>query len=153
MLDHYMLDHYLGLPPTDWIGLIKSAQETLVAQTLAALKNLPKESTAGGSRPTLAMAAYAGHYVDPWYGSMTVTTRRANELWISFDRTPGMEGALEHLGADRFRTHWTDRSIEDAYVDFTLRAGVISGITMAPVSPLADFSFDYRDLHFTPVKH
>ena len=30
--------------------------------------------------------------------------------------------------------------------------GKVERITMKPVSPLADFSYDYQDLLFTPVK-
>jgi hypothetical protein len=38
-----------------------------------------------------------------------------------------------------------------AYVKFGVAGGKISKIDMKPVSPLADFSFDYQDLHFTPA--
>jgi hypothetical protein len=44
-------------------------------------------------------------------------------------------------------------SIEAAYVKFDIASGRIGTIEMWPVSPLADFSFDYRDLHFVPVAH
>lgn len=36
-----------------------------------------------------------------------------------------------------------------AYVKFGVAGGKISKIDMKLVSPLADFSFDYQDLHFT----
>jgi hypothetical protein len=62
-----------------------------------------------------------------------------------------MEGALEPVAGDRFRTRWTDKSIEDAYVDFTVTDRKIAGATMAVISPVADFSSDYQDLHFTRV--
>jgi hypothetical protein len=63
-----------------------------------------------------------------------------------------MEGALEHVQYDTFRTRWSDRDIEDAYVTFTLDPqGKVASIAMAPVSPTADFSFDYQDLRFVPA--
>jgi hypothetical protein len=38
-------------------------------------------------------------------------------------------------------------------VTFSLKPdGAIDRFTMAPVSPLADFSFDYQDLDFHPVR-
>ena len=53
---------------------------------------------------------------------------------------------------DSFRTRFTDRTIEDAYVTFSLQPdGSIDLMKMRAVSPLADFSFDYQDLLFTPV--
>ena len=63
-----------------------------------------------------------------------------------------MIGELEPWQYDTFRTHWRDRIIADAFVTFSLKAdGSIERFKMLPVSPLADFSFDYRDLEFRPV--
>jgi hypothetical protein len=62
-----------------------------------------------------------------------------------------MAGPLEHVQYDTFRTRWTDRDIEDAYVTFALDPkGAVEAVKMAPVSPTADFSFDYQDLAFVP---
>jgi hypothetical protein len=62
-----------------------------------------------------------------------------------------MEGALEPWLHETFRTRWRLREIEDAYVTFALTAeGAIRDVTLRAVSPLADFSFDYQDLLFTP---
>ena len=37
----------------------------------------------------------------------------------------------------------------DAYVIFSLdERGLASGITMKPISPLTDFSYDFQDLSF-----
>jgi CubicO group peptidase (beta-lactamase class C family) len=149
----HLLDHYLGLPPTDWIGILNRTRTDMVAQTEAALKALPQATTVRSAKPSLALSGYAGKYVDPWYGSMTITTRPDHSLWITFDRTPGMEGALEPVSGDKFRTRWTDTGIEDAYVNFAIQHGKVSGATMAAISPLADFSFDYQDLHFVSAGH
>lgn len=148
---YHLLDYYLGLPPTDWIDTLKKAREGMVAATVEALKKLPKPNMAGGAPPPLPLVAYAGKYEDPWYGTMTISERGKDKLWISFDRTPSMEGALEPISGNKFRTVWTDKGIEDAYVDFALNDKTITGIKMAAISPLADFSFDYQDLHFVPA--
>lgn len=53
---------------------------------------------------------------------------------------------------DTFRTHWAMPDVEDAYLTFALKPdGSIDRMTMRAVSPIADFSYDYQDLHFTPV--
>ena len=45
-----------------------------------------------------------------------------------------------------------ETAIEPAYATFVLDAeGRIARFTMKPASPLADFSYDYADLEFTPV--
>jgi hypothetical protein len=80
-----------------------------------------------------------------------VITHASGGLRIRFENTPGMEGALEHVRYDTFRTRFTDRRIEDAYVTFSLKPdGSIERAKMQAVSPLADFSFDYADLNLTP---
>jgi hypothetical protein len=121
------------------------------AKTAATMKALPKPESGGGAKASLALSAYAGRYMDPWYGSMTIRDQGQGRLRIRFDRTPGMEGALEHLSGDKFRTRWTDKSIEDAYVNFAVKDGKIAGATMAVISPVADFSSDNQDLHFSPA--
>ena len=69
------------------------------------------------------------------------------------DHTPSMVGELEHWQYDTFKIRWRDRTIEDAFVTFALDpTGAIEQFKMAAVSPLADFSFDYHDLLFHPVK-
>ena len=67
---------------------------------------------------------------------------------MRFDRTPGMEGPVTHVADDTFKVVWTDKTIEAAYAKFTIKAGKVAALDMRPVSPLADFSFDYQDLHF-----
>jgi hypothetical protein len=43
--------------------------------------------------------------------------------------------------------------VEDAYVTFALAPdGSIDHMTMKAISPIADFSWDYQDLRFTPVR-
>ena len=68
--------------------------------------------------------------------------------------TPALRSQLEHVRFDTFRTRFADRNIEDAYVTFALNPdGSIRDVTLKPVSPLADFSFNYKDLLFRPAKN
>jgi CubicO group peptidase (beta-lactamase class C family) len=148
----YLLAYYLGEPQRDWIGRLQRIRRQLIGRTLTALKHLPPQYQPN-DRSSLPLADYAGTYTDPWYGPMTVSRRPGGKLWIDFLRTPNMEGPLEHVADDTFRAHWAERSIEDAYVTFQVDHGRIRSLAMKPVSPLADFSFDYQDLHFRPAAH
>ncbi len=145
---YHLMDHYLGLPPTDWLGKLTAARTDMVAKTTAALEAMPKPAAATGASPALPLTQYAGAYQDPWYGRMTVSQKPGQALSIDFTETPGMAGGLEPVSGNRFRTHWGDRNIEDAFVDFDVSDGKVRGAVMHSVSPLADFSFDYQDLHF-----
>jgi CubicO group peptidase (beta-lactamase class C family) len=150
---YHLLDHYLDLPGTDWIGILQAARTETIAKNEAALKAVPRGGAAGDGKPTLALSAYAGRYEDPWYGGMTIDERAGVLLGISFDRTPGMVGTLEPVSGNLFRTRWADTGIEDAYVTFTVTDGRIANAAMRAVSPLADFSFDYQDLNFVRTAH
>lgn len=144
-----LVDHYLGTPAVDWAGKFEKLRNDMFAGGLEALKAQPEQLKPNGNF-TLPMAGYAGTYRDPWYGTVTVL-ESAGALRIRFDRTPGMEGALEPVADDTFRTHWTDRSTEDAYVKFEVgKHGKVTRASMRAISPLADFSFDYQDLDLVP---
>jgi CubicO group peptidase (beta-lactamase class C family) len=146
----HLLDTYLDLPSPDWIasyGDVMAKEEAAAKQALAASKttNHPERG------PSLPLSGYVGVYNDPWYGNITLS-KAGDALKIRFDRSPGLEGALEHVQYDTFRTRFTTPGYEDAYVTFALKAdGRIDQISMKAVSPVADFSWDYQDLRFTPV--
>jgi hypothetical protein len=151
----HLLDTYLGLPSPDWIANYRQVFEQRNARALQALQAAARPAHAEVG-PSLPLASYAGVYRDPWYGTATISlepgAKGKHGLRIRFDRSPGMQGTLEHVQYDTFRTHWALPEVEDAYVTFALDAqGKVEHITMKPVSPLADFSWDYQDLHFVPV--
>jgi CubicO group peptidase (beta-lactamase class C family) len=144
-----LMDHYLGLPDQDWNATLKKIVDAMVAGGQKALKAQP-EQLRPNAKTSIAPAALAGVYADPWYGTATVSARDGGKLWLRFDRTPGMEAPLTHVADDTYKAEWTDKTIEAAYVKFDGKEGKVTVVEMRPVSPLADFSFDYRDLHFAP---
>jgi CubicO group peptidase (beta-lactamase class C family) len=148
-LMYELLDHYLGAPTQDWPATWMAFKKERMAKAVASFKG----STAKPARvgPSLPLTRYAGNFVDPWYGPMSITSGKG-KLRIDFKQTPGMTGTLEHWQYDSFRTRWDDKTFEPAYVTFGLDAdGKVERITMKAVSPAADFSWDYHDLLFTPA--
>ncbi|MBV9302652.1 MAG: serine hydrolase [Acidobacteriaceae bacterium] len=151
-IEYYLLDHYLNLPRTDWVKAFRDAE---LAQEQQASEEMKKQanSRAAKSSPSLSLEKYAGAYNDVWYGPSTIRMENG-KLVFTLDHTPKAIGDLEHWQYDTFKTHWRDRTIEDAFLTFALKPdGDIDHFTMVAVSPLADFSFDYQDLYFTPVVH
>jgi len=148
-LTYELLDHYLGLPLNSW-------PEKFSAFKQERLKGAMKMQDAAAASPanvgpSLALSRYAGVYADAWYGNIEVSQANG-KLTINFIETPRMGGTLEHYQYDSFITRFDDKSIEPAYVTFALNAeGGVERITMKPVSPLADFSYDYQDLIFMPL--
>ncbi|HVP34635.1 MAG TPA: serine hydrolase [Steroidobacteraceae bacterium] len=145
-----LLDHYLGRPHVDWVARFAAEKQRRINEALAALKTAAAKPAQAG--PSLPLAAYAGTYHDPWYGNIEVAAKDGR-LTIDFKTTPRMSGTLEHYQYDTFTTNLEDKTIEPAYVTFSLDAeGKVDRVTMKAVSPIADFSYDYHDLLFTPVK-
>jgi hypothetical protein len=145
----HLVDQYLGIPDQHWNEKLKALVDKMDSSALTALKSQPEQLTPN-NYSSLPIASYAGVYADPWYGTATITARPDGTLRMRFDLTPNMEGPLSHVADDTFEAKWTNKMIEPAYVTFEVHNGKILGAVMRPVSPLADFSFDYQDLHFAP---
>jgi hypothetical protein len=148
-LMYELLDHYLGGPNMDW----PSRYSQFLGQRLEAARQAVETNLATPAKvgPSLGLDRYAGTYADPWYGNIVIG-KDEQGLTIDFTTTPNMKGRLVHYQYDTFVAELTDKNIERPYVTFSLDAqGHVDRITMKPVSPIADFSFDYQDLVFTPV--
>ena len=149
-LIYELIDHYLGLPAQDWPTKFQAYSARQVAAGLALMTSARSLPAKVG--PSLPLASYAGAYADPWYGNIDVGAV-AGVLSIDFKSTPRMRGRLEHWQYDTFITRFDDRNIEPAYVTFALdQDGKVERVTMKPASPIVDFSWDYQDLQFMPVK-
>jgi CubicO group peptidase (beta-lactamase class C family) len=149
-LMYELLDHYLGQRANDWPAKFIALKRQRLANALKTYNSVAAKPVNVG--PSLPLARYAGIYADPWYGNIEIAQANG-KLTIDFKSTPRMGGSLDHWQYDSFVTRFDDKSIEPAYVTFSLDAGGnVEFITMKPVSPLADFSYDYQDLLFKPIE-
>jgi len=147
---YHVLDYYFHLPATDWVGAFKAVRDKQEKDAAGTMEKAQRARDAN-SKPSLPLEKYSGVYNDPWYGPITIRLENGG-LVISFDHTPTMIGDLEHWQHDTFKAHWRQRTIEDAFITFSLNPdGTIDSARMAAVSPLADFSFDYQDLLLRPA--
>jgi hypothetical protein len=145
-----VLDVMLGAPRTDWASLMSAGE----VKSRAEAAEVERKALAGrnaSSRPSLPLARYAGRYTDQMFGDATIAMEDGT-LVLRFLPSKAFTGTLEHWQYDTFVAHWRTAGIPDAYVTFALTPqGTIESMKMAPVSPLADFSFDYQDLLFRPA--
>ena len=151
-LQYRLLDQYLGAAPTDWISLVSDEEKEAHAKEVARQTGATT-TRAAKSRPSLALAAYDGEYQDAWYGKATIRAVGTKHV-LNFAKTPDLTGELEHFQHDTFIVRWKERNFNaDAYVTFSLNPdGSIERMKMAPISTETDFSYDFADLTFTPVK-
>jgi len=149
-LTYELLDGFLGAPRVDWVKAFATVADQDRAQADSAVRaaQRSRDSTSG---PSLTLASYTGRYVDALYGDATITVEKSR-LVLRFTHSPAFTGELEHWQYDTFRTHWRTPNLAEAYVTFHLNPdGTVAEFVMAPVSPLADFSYDYQDLRFVPA--
>nr|WP_295107812.1 serine hydrolase [uncultured Caulobacter sp.] len=153
-------DRLQGRSDFDWIASSKRVQAQADADTIKDAARAATTATPGGAKPSLPLAAYAGVYRDPWYGTVTIAVvgkGKKQGLTISFDKTPALRGKLDPFDGEMFKTTFDDRTQEDAFITFDIEKGgdpkdgkVVSALVKA-VSPLADFSYDYQDLRLSKV--
>jgi len=148
-LMYELADHYLDKPKADWPATFQAYKAKKVRQGLELVK--AKEARPVKSTPSLPPASLVGTYADPWYGKLAIT-REKSGLRVDFTSTQRMAGRLEHWQYDTWITRFDDQALEPAYLSFAFdKDGKVQGIKLAPVSPIADFSWDYADLNFTPT--
>jgi hypothetical protein len=148
---YHILDAYLGGPTLDYISVFKAHDDKEHKDADETMKKATQQRAAD-SKPSLPLEKYAGDYSDPWYGKVTIRQQNG-ALLLNFEATEKGLADLQPWQYDTVKAHWRDRTVEDAFVTFTLKPdGAVDHFTMVAVSPLADFSFDYQDLYFTPVE-
>jgi CubicO group peptidase (beta-lactamase class C family) len=151
-LYYRILDQYLKVAPSDWIKLY-AEQEAAMHKEELERQGKEHTSRAAASQPSLPLASYDGEYEDVWYGKASIREEGGKRI-MRFERTPDLTGELEHFQHDTFIVRWKERNFNaDAYVTFALNPdGSIERMKMAPISTETDFSYDFRDLSFTPLK-
>lgn len=151
-LIYAVVDQAMGLPPTDWMAAYLKVHERGQASVDEALKKAAAKRDAS-LEPSLPLEAYARTYTDAWYGPIVVSLE-GGRLVMSFAKTPGMVGDMEHWSRETFVVKWRDRELRaDAYVTFALDPdGEIVEARMKAVSPATDFSYDFHDLRLRPER-
>ena len=96
---------------------------------------------------------FIGTYTDQWFGEVIISVKNG-QPWFDSKRSPKLSGILLPYKGNSFVAKWNDRSMDaDAYVKFELdENGKAAGFTMAAISPITDFSFDFQDLHLSKVQ-
>jgi len=96
---------------------------------------------------------YTGTYHDQWFGDVIISIKNG-KLWFDSKRSPKLTGEMFAYKGNSFVVKWRDRSMDaDAFVIFSLdMEGKGEGITMRPISPLTDFSYDFQDLDLRRVQ-
>lgn len=120
-LMYRIFDAYLGAPPRDWSVILLQRTEEGEAKAEERRRAMEADRVAG-TRPSLALAEYAGTYRDPLYGDVKVSTQGEG---LALHLGPFV-GDLEHWHYNTFRVNWREGAglagQELSFITFELNA-------------------------------
>ncbi|MFA7687184.1 MAG: serine hydrolase [Moheibacter sp.] len=145
-------DFYLGLPERDWVkeydDLIAKRKGDAdkitdeVWQTVESNKKLKLPDT----------KVLIGTYEDNWFGEITLSNEKG-KLRFTSKRSSQLKGEMFYYKDDTYAVKWDNPYLHaDAFVFVKTENGKVTGLKMAPISPLTDFSYDFQDLDFIKLK-
>jgi len=148
-------DSYFGITGTDRVTQYSNGRKQSLAAankiTDSIWRDIANAQKENAGKTDLKI--YTGTYRDQWFGDIIISIKNG-KLWFDSKRSPKLTGEMFAYKGNSFVVKWRDRSMDaDAFVIFSLdMEGKGAGITMRPISPLTDFSYDFQDLDLRRVQ-
>lgn len=115
-----VLDAYLGAPPRDWSTEMRALYAPQEEQQRARRREAEAKRVTG-TRPSLALDAYAGTFADPDSMAPALAVRAEGER-LTARMGAGATGELEHWHYDVFRVRWADLALGEDFLVYTIDA-------------------------------
>jgi len=148
-------DSYFNIKGTDRVTQYSNARKQSLAAANKITDSIWKEITIAqkDNAGKIDLKNYTGIYHDVWFGDVIISVKNG-KLWFDSKRSPKLTGEMFPYKGNSFVVQWRDRSMDaDAFVIFSLdMEGKGSAISMRPISPLTDFSYDFQDLDFHRIQ-
>lgn len=143
-------DFYLGNPETNWVKTYEEMMAKNVAHADGVTAEVWKTVETNLKTKSIAFDAkmIVGNYKDDWFGDVAIYEKKGKLIFES-KRSPQLTGELFFYKDNTFAVKWNNRYFHaDAFVYANSDHGKMTGFTMAAISPLTDFSYDFHDLDF-----
>ena len=148
-------DSYFGLTGTDRVTQYSNGRKQSIAAANKIIDSIWKDISIAQKENAgkIDHKNYTGTYRDAWFGDVVISVKNG-KLWFDSKRSPKLTGEMFPYKGNSFVVKWRDRSMDaDAFVIFSLdMEGKGSAISMRPISPLTDFSYDFQDLDLRRVQ-
>jgi len=148
-------DGYFGITGTDRVTQYSNGRKQALAAANKITDSIWKDIATAQKENVgkTDLRIYIGTYRDQWFGDVIISVKNG-KLWFDSRRSPKLTGEMFAYKGNSFVVKWRDRSMDaDAFVIFSLdMEGKGAGITMRPISPLTDFSYDFQDLDLRRVQ-
>lgn len=116
-LTNRVLDAYLGVPERAWDDVAWSSYQQQYNRAQARRDSI-HAARVPDTRPSHALSAFAGTYVDSLYLDATVRVENGG-LVLQFWGDEEMQADLEHWHHDTFRAVWRNRAMREEFVWFS----------------------------------
>jgi len=154
-ITNQIVDGYLNIKNTDRVSENAKRRKAAIDEAKIITDSIWNaiNSVQRSNKNKIDVTPYIGKFKDLWFGEISISNNNGKLLFAS-KRSPRLTGELFYFKGNTFVVKWNNRSFDaDAFVTFRLdENGTASGITMKAISPLTDFSYDFHDLEFYPVK-
>jgi CubicO group peptidase (beta-lactamase class C family) len=120
-LMYRVFDAFVGAPPRDWSTEMRTLYGASDEQARAAERAL-EAKRAAGTRPSLALDAYAGTFADPDSLHPAVTIRAEGGRLVATLGGGDHTGVMEHWHYDVFRVRWANPIMGEDFFTFTISA-------------------------------
>ena len=143
-LDHAELRHALMWrvfdlfttgPGRDWSRDLKAMYDSLAMQGRAAQREV-EQGRIAGTKPSLALAQYAGTYADSLLGDAVVTYDKG-VLRVRIGK--GFDGRLDHWHYDTFRAVWNDERTSPTFLTFNVDAAGKAAVMKVDLGETLEF--------------
>jgi CubicO group peptidase (beta-lactamase class C family) len=125
-----------------YAGMLEAARTQAKAAASDPVPDTSARTLVGASEAK----AWQGVYTDAWFGQVSVCPA-GDRVEFRATKSPRMHGAVMRAG-QRLLVDWDDASVDaEPWLSFAGQ-GSTTTLTLAAIDPDADFSYDYRDLHF-----
>lgn len=103
-LTYQIIDHFLGLSPTDWLedGL---RRQQLSERNRKEDIDKRRQARIAGTRPSFSPQQYAGIYYDPMFGEVHIEAT-GDQLRLKFPSAPDLNAVLRHWHYETFEIEW-----------------------------------------------
>ena len=147
-------DFYLGLPYLDWVGEYKRLTTLRNEDAGKTVDEVWKTVEQNQMKKIFSPVDIAGSYKDPWFGEITITKKQGEHAWrFVSKRSSQLKGDVFYYKDNGYVVKWDNEYLHaDAFIMIKHHDDKVAAVTMKPISPLTDFSYDFQDLYFTPVE-
>lgn len=146
ILVNKVFDVFLGVPKRDWSAELLARTNQAKAAEASEEKKL-EEARARNTKPSLALAQYAGTYTGAMYGDAKVSEEQGH-LVVRLVASPNFVGDLEHWQYDTFRVKWRESvsyPFPKGFITFNLNPqGKVEEMKIDVPNP----DFDFKELEF-----